>query len=264
MSKYMLLKKMNFILDNIGINPVKTIKFIAGMSFVIKDYIKLKKQKGNDKTFRFGKFVPITFDKFDEAGIMRGQYFHQDLYVAKLIYRNNPAKHLDIGSRIDGFVAHIATFREIEIMDIRHQDSTVNNIKFKQADLMEMPTDMIDYTDSLSSLHAIEHFGLGRYGDPIDYMGYMKALDNMKYILKQGGKFYFSVPIGPQRIEFNAHRVFSVSYLLQIFRNDYDLISFAYINDEGNLIVNPEMATDAIDSNFGCNYGCGIFELVKR
>lgn len=264
MSKYMLFKKMNFILDNIGINPIKAIKFIVGINFVIKDYIKLKKQKGNDKTFRFGKFVPITSDKFDEAGIMRGQYFHQDLYVAKLIYRNNPTKHLDIGSRIDGFVAHIATFREIEIMDIRHQVSTVNNIKFKQADLMEMPTDMLDYTDSLSSLHAIEHFGLGRYGDPIDYIGYMKALDNIKHILKKGGKFYFSVPIGPQRIEFNAHRVFSVSYLLQIFQNDYDLISFAYINDEGNLIVNPEMATDAINSNFGCNYGCGIFELVKR
>ncbi len=32
-------------------------------------------------------------------------------------------------------------------------------------------------------------------------------------MLKKEGKFYFSVPIGEQRIEFNAHRVFSVKYL---------------------------------------------------
>lgn len=73
---------------------------------------------------------------------------------------------------------------------------------------MELPAGMVNYCDSISSLHAIEHFGLGRYGDPIDYFGYLKALQNIAKIVKTGGTFYFSVPIGPQRIEFNAHRVF--------------------------------------------------------
>lgn len=40
--------------------------------------------------------------------------------------------------------------------------------KFKQADLVRPVEGMAGYCDSLSCLHALEHFGLGRYGDPID------------------------------------------------------------------------------------------------
>jgi hypothetical protein len=32
------------------------------------------------------------------------------------------------------------------------------------------------YCDSLSCLHALEHFGLGRYGDPIDPRGHEKGI----------------------------------------------------------------------------------------
>ena len=78
---------------------------------------------------------------------------------------------------------------------------------------MLLPNDLINYYDSISSLHAIEHFGLGRYGDPIDYYGFEKAIDNISKLLEISGHFYFSVPIGPQRIEFNAHRVFSIKFL---------------------------------------------------
>ena len=31
----------------------------------------------------------------------------------------NLKRHVDIGSRLDGFVAHVASFREIEVLDIR-------------------------------------------------------------------------------------------------------------------------------------------------
>jgi len=69
---------------------------------------------------------------------MRGHYFHQDLLIAREIYKNNPVKHIDIGSRIDGFVAHVAVFREIEIFDIRLQENNVKNIIYRQADLMRI------------------------------------------------------------------------------------------------------------------------------
>jgi hypothetical protein len=73
-----------------------------------------------------------------------------------------------------------------------------------------------NYCDSISSLHAIEHFWLGRYGDRIDINGYIKGLNTIYWMLKKWGIFYFSVPIGPQRIEFNAHRVFSLKYLVEL------------------------------------------------
>jgi len=58
---------------------------------------------------------------------------------------------------------------------------------------------------------------VGRYGDPVNYDGYLIGFNNLHRILKKEDKLYFSVPIGPQRIKFDAHRVFSVNYLLELF-----------------------------------------------
>lgn len=41
---------------------------------------------------------------------------------------------------------------------------------------MQLPEDIVDTYDSISSLNVIEHFGLGKYNDPIDYWGYIKAI----------------------------------------------------------------------------------------
>ncbi|MBK7734478.1 MAG: DUF268 domain-containing protein [Chitinophagaceae bacterium] len=195
---------------------------------------------------------------------MKGHYFHQDLYIARLIFEANPQKHLDIGSRTDGFIAHVAAYRNIELVDIRPIKSKVKNISITCANLMELPAGMVNYCDSISSLHAIEHFGLGRYGDPIDYFGYLKALKNIAKIVKTGGTFYFSVPIGPQRIEFNAHRVFSIKYLLDVLSENFSIKAFSYVNDEGDFFENVELTEKNILSNLGCTYGCGIFTCIKK
>ncbi len=184
--------------------------------------------------------------------------------MAKQIFKNNPTKHVDIGSRTDGFVAHVASFREIEVFDIRPLVSTVGNIRFVQADFMEPNPALKDYTDSISCLHAIEHFGLGRYNDPIDVEGHLKGLNNIYNVLQKNGRFYFSTPIGPQRIEFNAHRVFSLSYLLSLFSANYTVENFSYVDDKGNMHEHVQLTEELIASNCGCTYGCGIFELVKK
>jgi hypothetical protein len=119
-------------------------------------------------------------------------------------------------------------------------------------------------TDSISSLHVIEHFGLGRYGDPIDVDGHIKGLDGIYKMLKYNGKFYFSTPIGPQRIEFNAHRVFSIKYLMEYFSKYYNLEAFHYVDDYGELHLNVNLDQTAYKTNLNCAYGCGIFELIKK
>lgn len=247
-----------------GIDLVVLKNSLRGIGFYIRDLSAIKKQKGTDTNFELGKKNPILGERFTESGKMSGHYFHQDLLVAQKIFKNNPIKHIDIGSRTDGFVAHVAVFRKIEIIDIRPQTSKTENIIFRRADLMQLPFDMVNAYDSVSSLHAIEHFGLGRYGDPIDYFGYLKAIENITKILQTGGKFYFSVPIGPQRIEFNAHRVFSVSYLIDLFDKQFILDNFSYVDDKGDLFENVVLIHSEIQSNYGCIYGCGIFELTKK
>jgi SAM-dependent methyltransferase len=200
---------------------------------------------------------PILTDKDFPSGSMSGQYFHTDLLVAQKIFKKNPRKLVDVGSRQDGFVAHVASFREIEVFDIRPQLAKVENVTFRQADLMRADKSVEGYCDAVSSLHAIEHFGLGRYGDPIDPAGHVKAIDNIYHILQDKGMFYFAVPIGEQRIEFNAHRVFDVEYLLELFKGKFEVVSFSFVDDGGDLHKNVPIMSP------GCHYGCGIFELMK-
>ena len=262
-------KKMSAIYRKMAYYGFEEKKFMEAIKpkstrWIYRDLKELKEQKGTDQTFELGAMYPIATDKDSEGGVMKGHYFHQDLYVARKIHQTNPKKHLDIGSRVDGFVAHVASFRHIELIDIRNITSKVENISFRQANLMELPSDLMNYCDSVSSLHVIEHFGLGRYGDPIDYFGYLKAIDNISKILVSGGTFYFSVPIGPQRIEFNAHRVFSVEHLLQILSKKFIIDTFSYVDDRGDFFEKVELTEDRIKSNFSCNFGCGIFILIKK
>lgn len=239
-------------------------KNVRNMPRFFRDVSTIKKQLKTNKDFHINLYYPILKDREDSGGTHSGHYFHQDLLVAQKIFHNRPQRHIDIASRVDGFVAHVASYRKIEVFDIRPISSVITNIQFVQADLMQLNKAYLECTDSISCLHAIEHFGLGRYGDPIDSNGHVKGLENIYLMLKKGGKFYFSTPIGPQRIEFNAHRVFSIKYLLSLFDDKYELQSFSYVDERGDLHADAKLTDETIANNFNCQLGCGIFEFIKK
>ncbi|MBT8195156.1 MAG: DUF268 domain-containing protein [Bacteroidia bacterium] len=248
----------------LGVNPIKTYSFFKGLPWFIKDYRNLKNQLKNNSDFQIKKLDPILTNKHESSGIASGHYFHQDLLIAQKIYNAKPEKHVDVASRIDGFVAHIASFMPIEVFDIRKLESKIDNIKFVEVDFMFLKPELVNYTSSISCLHSIEHFGLGRYGDKIDVDGHLKGIDTIYKILKPGGVFYFSTPIGAQRIEFNSQRVFSVEYLLSILKDKFEIKSFSYVNDKGDLQKDVELTKSQTQNNYHCNYGCGILELIKK
>ena len=227
------------------------------------DYRNFKKQLGNSEDFKITKLFPIIDDNKNQPKLSGG-YYHQDHLIARKIFKNKLSNHLDVGSSLLGFVTHISCFREIDVIDIRPTTKKVKNINFKVMDFMKEPkSDFFNFYDSISSLHAIEHFGLGRYGDDLDVNGHLKGIKNLTKLLKKNGTLYFSAPIGPQRIEFNAHRIFSISYLLKVFQKDFNIMSFSYVNDKGELFEDEKLNNEKIKSNFNCNYGVGIFELKK-
>lgn len=221
--------------------------------------------------FRFRKeykgqldFLPCLYDWYEEGGATKNEYFLQDLHVARKIFIANPERHVDIGSRVDGFVAHVASFREIEVFDIRPVTTQISGVIFRQADLMSPSERFAEYCDSLSCLHALEHFGLGRYGDPIDPYGYVAGLANMAKILRSGGVFYLSAPIGEERVEFNAHRIFNPrSLVLLAAENGLLLREFAWIGSNRTLVQSssPEQDMDELGK---LRYGLGIFTFVKQ
>ena len=248
-----------------GIDLVKASRSPKGIYTYLHELYNYKKMEMENPTgFKVGKLIPCLNDRYEESGTASGHYFHQDLLVAKMIFTNKPVRHIDIGSSINGFVAHVASFREIEVLDVRSLENTVSNIKFTQHDLMQpLEHNYIECCDSLSCLNVLEHFGLGRYRDKLDTHGHIKGFNNLYRMLKPNGKLYFSVPFGPIRVEFNAHRVFSIEYLLDFFRAKFVINSFNYVDDFGKLVETPPLTKNNIENNFGCTNGCAIFELTK-
>ena len=253
-------KTIYHVISELGFNPLHTIAFIRSIPIYISQFINFWiKTKKIKQTPTMVTPFPCMLDRYEGAGSLPKHYFHQDLWAARKVYQNNPEHHIDVGSRIDGFVAHVLTFRDIEILDVRPMTSNIIGITFRQADLIQSEDLPANICDSLSCLHALEHFGLGRYGDPIDPEGHIKGLQSLTKLLKPNGRLLLSVPIGLERVEFNAHRIFSVETILSLTEPDYELISFAYIDDHDNLhnITKQIRLPDMM-------YGCGLFELKKR
>jgi SAM-dependent methyltransferase len=248
-----------------GLNPLALRYAIPGLMSTLRDYAVLKKKNRADgNPFRIRFSMPCLIDRYESSGSTAGHYFYQDLLVARRIFERRPLRHVDVGSRVDGFVAHVAAFREIEVFDIRPLKIAIPSIVFRQSDLMNTPDGLKNYCDSLSCLHALEHFGLGRYGDPVDLLGHVKGFKSLADILKPGGMLYCSVPIGPERIDFNANRVFAISTILDLVRPGFEVESFSYVDDAGELHEHVTLTEQTTTANCGCHYGCGIFELRTK
>jgi len=209
--------------------------------------------------------LSFSGDRFSEAGATKGHYFCQDLFVAKQVFAANPVRHIDVGSRIDGFVAHVASFRSIDVLDVRNLDFADTNIHFHQSDLMSLNPRWYESTDSLSCLHALEHFGLGRYGDPLDPDGWIKGLTSLKRILKPGGTLYLSVPTGlTQRVEFNSQRVFSFEFLFPILSSMFKVKEITLLTETGKLTsLNVEDPSGYATLRLS-EFDCSIWVLKRR
>ncbi|MHB1354750.1 MAG: DUF268 domain-containing protein [Anaerolineae bacterium] len=218
----------------------------------------------NKDEFSWGPVHPCLADYDDASGSASGHYFHQDLLVARRVYARCPERHVDVGSRLDGLVAHIACFRSLEVLDVRSSPFEIPNVLFRCGDITNLSAELVGCADSVSCLHTLEHIGLGRYGDPLCYDGHLLGLHGLHSLLKPEGTLYLSVPIGPLRIEFNAHRVFSVEYMLDHLAPLFSLACFSFVDDQGNLHESIALDDHLVLTNCECYYGCGIFELIKH
>jgi hypothetical protein len=225
----------------------------------ISDFIQIK--HNTDKDWPCSPYQPCLADHSAGAGTIDRQYFYQDTYVSRKILNSNPDRHIDIGSRIDGFIAQLSIFRTVEIIDIRPLSLPIENVKFIQGNICEKEFRQ-QVADSVSCLHTIEHIGLGRYGDPIGVDLWKLAVDNIWSMVKPEGKLYISTPIGKQRIVFNAHRVFKPSTLLNRILGG-QLLEFAYVNDEGEFLIGSTDINDIDELVKDFEYGLGIFIIQK-
>lgn len=204
---------------------------------------------------------PVLTEKYAPAGVT-GNYFWQDLWAAGLILKTGVTKHFDIGSRLDGFIAHLlAAGIEVTTIDIREFPRQMGNLHTIVDDatmLRQIPDESIE---SMSALCSLEHFGLGRYGDPVDPEACFKCFDNIQKKLKRGGRLYISVPVGKERVEFNAHRIFYASTIIECFK-DLKLMEFS-CTAQGEMERMEDVHKYDHDPHDG-EFRYGLFYFVKE
>jgi SAM-dependent methyltransferase len=111
--------------------------------------------------------------------------------------------------------------------------------------------------DSVSSLHVVEHVGLGRYGDALDPHGSERALSELARVVAPGGRLYVSVPIGRETVCFNAHRVFDPDTITRAV-SPLVMDSFALVTDAGGFIAQAR-----VEQARQQRYGCGLFTFRR-
>lgn len=62
--------------------------------------------------------------------------------------------------------------------------------------------------DLLLSISSVNHDGLGRYGDTLNPNGDLESMKNFQTMLNPNGKLLLAIPVGPDKLYWNAHRVY--------------------------------------------------------
>jgi SAM-dependent methyltransferase len=202
---------------------------------------------------RWRDAMPMLHDR-TESSPYDPHYFFQDTWAARRIVERGPARHIDVGSRVD-FVGFLTTVTQVTFVDLRPLDVALPNLEPIRASILELPFEDAS-VDSLSCLHVAEHVGLGRYGDPLDPNGTEKAAAELQRVLAPEGELLFSVPIGRHRVCFNAHRIHTPQEVIEMFP-ELSLEEFAAVTDDGSFgHFDPNTLDNAA-------YACGLFRFQR-
>jgi len=222
------LRNILYVFRQFGFDPIKS---AVSIKYTFKYIFLVYKFRRQTKGIKFS-YLPTLNDFSANAGSADGHYFWQDLICAKFIYKSAPIKHLDVGSRVDGFISSLLAFREVTLVDIRPLDVEIDGLKYLTGDVQKGLPEYEEVFDSVSSLHCIEHFGLGRYGDIISIDGHEIGLRNISKCVSKNGVLYISFPIGEESVEFNAQRIIDPLWPEKILK-DFKLEEFILIPWKG-------------------------------
>lgn len=183
-------------------------------------------------------------------------YFFQDVWAARRIAELRPARHVDVGSRVD-FVGFLTAMCDVTFVDIRPLEVELEGLTPIAGSVLDLPFSD-GSLESVSCLHVAEHVGLGRYGDPLDPAGTVKAISELQRVVAPGGQLLFSGPVGAERVCFNAHRVNDPRKVVGWF-DELELVEFSGVDDQGAFRRHR-----SVEELADARYGCGLFRFTRR
>jgi hypothetical protein len=227
----------------------------------IRDFYKFKSLSSKAKKrfqLQWKDRYPCLADKISITNFDK-HYIYHPAWAARILARTKPKLHVDISSTLY-FCSIVSAFIPIEFYDFRPPKLFLNNLNIYSVDLVNLPF-KDGSISSLSCMHVVEHIGLGRYGDPLDPDGDLKAITQLKRVLAPSGNLLLVVPLGKPKIMFNAHRIYSYEQIINYFF-DLKLMEFSLIpdsTDQGGLVRNASKEMADL-----CNYGCGCFWFMRK
>lgn len=196
-------------------------------------------------------------------------YLPQDLWGAQKVYKNKPKIHYDVASSGWSFIPNLLGFRDnIISIDIRPMASDRDGVEYICANATNLETIEDDSIESLSALCSVEHFGLGRYGDPIEPDAWEKALRSFQRVIASGGRLYLSLGIREKdTLKFNDSREFAPQTIIDALPKmklmELSVIAncnyhkYIVLSDEGKYVVDRDYDKIAKDGTVG------LFEFLK-
>ena len=233
---------------------------------IINNYILYKKEYAVFKESHGERFLVEAEDKYpclDDKTATTGfdkHYIYHTAWAARKLKELMPNEHVDISSYLY-FSTLVSAFIPIRFYDYRPALISLENLECSHADVTKLPFKE-NTIESLSCMHVVEHIGLGRYGDPLDVDGDLKAIRELKRVVAVNGYFLFVVPMGKAKIMFNAHRIYSYEQIIEYF-SGFELVEFSLIPDKSDegLIVHA-LKEQADMQSYGC--GCFLFRKIDR
>ncbi|MBU6231450.1 MAG: DUF268 domain-containing protein [Patescibacteria group bacterium] len=221
-----------------------------------KDFVRLSRSESDRFSMSWNDRMPIYEDT--EKTPFDTHYIYHPAWAARILAKINPKEHVDISSTLH-FCSIVSAFVTTRFYDYRPADLKLSNLTSNEADLTKLPF-IESSLSSLSCMHVIEHIGLGRYGDPLDPAGDIKAMRELERVLAPGGSLIFVVPVGKPKIVFNAHRIYSYEQIKSQFKN-LKLQEFSLIPD--NALDVGMIANASKEQSDAQSYGCGCFHFIK-
>ncbi len=177
----------------------------------MRNYRSNLKQLEHDPPDRFATVVSsFSYEAGDHP---EPWWDYECAFAAEHVARVQPDEILDIGS-LRSFVIGLLAHYPVTTVDIRARQAQFDNetVITSDAKALDIPDESFD---AVVSLCALEHFGLGRYGDDIDMHGDELAFSEMVRVLRPGGRLIFSTAVrgGEAVLAFNEQRIYTLDLI---------------------------------------------------